>query len=152
LTRNYTIGLLLFLATISAAQTASDSTAAVSPESIGMGWLLFKTIAILILIIGLIFVSVYLLKRYVFGGSTLAKDSEWIQILGQIQIQPKKFVTLVRVMNRVILVGSTDSSMDTLAEFGDAASLQPFLEKMKTGPGNWNEGKFLGLFRKNLES
>ena len=117
-----------------------------------MGWLLFKTIAILILIIGLIFVSVYLLKRYVFGGSTLAKDSEWIQILGQIQIQPKKFVTLVRVMNRVILVGSTDSSMDTLAEFGDAASLQPFLEKMKTGPGNWNEGKFLGLFRKNLES
>ena len=138
------------------AQSGADSTtvapAESSPQTINIGWMLFKTIGILFLIIILILLLVFLLKKYVFRSSLRGKESDWIQILGQVQIQPKKFLTLVKVLDRVILVGMTDSSMVSLAEFEDLEKIEPLLETITRKPAAFNEGNFLGLFRKNLES
>lgn len=122
-----------------------------SPEPLNMGWLLVKTAAFLILIVALILVSVYLLKKYVFGASAFGKNAEWIQVLGQIQIQPKKYLALVRVLDKVLLVGFSDSTMQTLTEFDDPEKIQPFLDRLEQQPSAWSEGRFLEIFKKNLQ-
>ncbi len=145
----------LLLALPVLAQTVDDSSAAdisSGAQPVNMGWLLVKTMAILIFIIILIFASVYLLKKYVFGTTGGVKQSDWMQILGQTQIMPKKFLVLVKVMDRILLVGLTDSSMQTIAEFEDETKIKPYLEKLQSKPGSWNESKFLGMIKKNLES
>lgn len=136
-------------------QSTTDSSAAGpasrDPQSLNMGWLLIKTIGILVLIVVLIIVSVHLLKKYVFNGSGSMKDSGWIQILGQFQIQPKKHLALVKVLDRVLLVGVTDSSIQTLAEFDDLSGVQPMLERLQTGAGSWQESRFFGMIKKKLQ-
>lgn len=147
-------GMLLFSSLF--AQSGADSTAVApvksSPQTINMGWMLFKTIGVLFLIVALILLLVFLMRRYVFNSPLSGKDSDWIQILGQVQIQPKKFLTLVKVLDRVVLVGMTDSSIVSLAEFNDPGKIEPFLETIARKPAVFNQGNFLGLFRKKLES
>ena len=149
------IGFILFLPTVLFSQTGIDSSAvpplSKNTQSINMGWLLFKTMGVLVLIILLIFILVYFLKKYFFNSSTAGGDLECIQVLGQTQIRPKKFLALVKVLNRVILVGLTDSSMETLTEFEDTSKIQPYLDKLNKKPGKWNESRFLKIIKKNMQ-
>jgi len=153
--RGLTEAFRLFLYPIVLMQESLDTARVVSPvnspEPLNMGWLFIKTAAFLVLIVALILVTVFLLKKYVFGASAFGKNVEWIQVLGQIQIQPKKYLTLVQVLDRVLLVGLSDSAMQTLAEFDDLDKIQPFLDSLKQQPSAWNEGKFLEIFKKNLQ-
>ncbi|GAB4364588.1 MAG: hypothetical protein Kow0042_03290 [Calditrichia bacterium] len=151
-----TLFLVLILFLMAHAQSGADSSMA-SPatnptQSLNMGWLLFKTILILLLIIALIFVLVYLMKRFVFAAQGRNRESNWIQVLGQVQIQPKKFLALVKVIDRVVLVGLTESSVQALAEFDDLNKIQPYLDSMKKSANHWSENRFLGIFKKNLGS
>ncbi len=149
-----TIVVILFATAVGFAQVSADSSTAspANPQTINMGWLLLKTIGFLVLIIALIVVSVYLLKKYVFTGTSRVKDSDWLQVLAQTQIQPKKSLALVKVLDRVVLIGMSDASIQTLAEFENLSSIQSYLEKFEANPGSWNEGTFLGLMKKNLKS
>ena len=148
--------ILLFLLPLFNAfgQNFADSSAvgAGQPEPLNMGWMLFKTMGMLILIIALIFVTVFVLKKYVYGNSFQSAGSEWIRVLGQIQIQPKKYLALVQALNKVVLISITDVGVETLAEFESLDQIQPMLDEMQEKTGNNVDQKFLGLFRKKLES
>lgn len=131
--------------------SARVTTPVPSAEPVNMGWMFVKTAAFLILIIALILLTVYLLRKYAFGATGPGKNNGWIQVLGQIQIQPKKYLALVQVLDRVLLVGLSDSAMQTLTEFDDLEKIQPFLESLKRQPSAWNERNFLEIFKKNLQ-
>lgn len=131
---------------------ADSASTAANPPAMNMGWLLFKTVAILGIIIILIFAGVYFLKRFVFGANTKAGDTHWIKILGQIQLHPRQTLSLIQVMDRVILVGITESSMQTLTEFNDPEEIRPYLEGLQSQGGQWTAGRFKGIFKKHLES
>lgn len=154
------LGTILFLLLWSLplwAQTAADTSAAAHklPETsqpLNMGWMLFKTAAVLALIIVLIFVSVYLLKKYVYRGFTSADNSDWIKVLSQFQIQPKKFIALVQVFDRLLVVGITDASIRTLSEISDPQTIQAYLEQMTKAPENWRGNKFLDMLKKNFQT
>lgn len=144
---------LLFLMAPALAQTVADSSAAMPhAQSINMGWVLAKAILSLLLIIGLIFLSVYLLRKYVYRGYQSGSASEGMRILSQIQIQPKKFVALMQVYNRVLVVGITDAAMHTLTEFNDEESVRTILSQVEHAPDKWTQHKFLEMFKKNLQS
>lgn len=138
------------------AQVSGDSSSAVPlnqpAEQINMTWMFFKTMGLLVLIIVLILISVYFIKKYVFNPAGPNGQSGWIRIIGQTQIQPKKVLTLVKVLDKVILLGSTDGNIRSLAEFSNIAELQPFLDNLEKNSGDWRGNRFFRLIKKNLES
>ncbi|MFZ0389261.1 MAG: flagellar biosynthetic protein FliO [Calditrichia bacterium] len=147
--------LVLLLLLPAAAQVASDSAAvpAANPaSSLNMGWLFFKTMLILVFIIVLIFAAVFVLKKYVYGSSAASGKNEWIQVLASMQLQPKKQVSLLKVFNRILLVGITDNQMQTLAEFDDLSNIEPLLSSMKRNTANRTQANFRGFLRRNMES
>jgi flagellar biosynthetic protein FliO len=138
------------------AQEAADSSA-VSPltesaEPLNMTWMFFKTMGLLAVIIILILISVYLIKKYIFNPSDISGESGWIRVLGQTQIHPKKILTLVMVLDRVILLGVTDSHVENLAEFNNTSEIQPLIESLDKKTGVWQDSRFLKLIKRNLES
>ena len=150
------LGLNFILVNSLVAQVKSD-TAAVMPFSeasqpINMTWLFFKTMGLLVVIIFLIFLSVYLIKKYVFHPNSGTGESGWIRVIGQTQIHPKNILTLVKVLDKIILLGSTDTNVENLAEFNNIPEIQPFLDRMGKKPGTWRENRFLRIIKKNLES
>jgi flagellar biosynthetic protein FliO len=146
----------IFFTSFSFTQETTDSSAvfplAEGTQPMNMTWLFFKTMGLLVVIILLILISVYLLKKYVFNAGGVSGESGWIRVLGQTQIHPKKILTLVMVLDKVILLGSTDTSVKNLAEFDNLGEIQPFLENLEKKPGVWQENRFLRLIKKNLES
>ncbi|GAB4337280.1 MAG: hypothetical protein Kow0037_19820 [Calditrichia bacterium] len=149
----WTIAAILLSSLNGWAEVVADSAnTAANPPAMNMGWLLFKTIAILGIIIILIFAGVYFLKRFVFGANAKAGDTHWIKVLGQIQLHPRQTLSLIQVMDRVILVGITESSMQTLTEFENPEEIRPYLEGLQNQGSQWAAGRFKGIFKKHLES
>jgi flagellar biosynthetic protein FliO len=89
------------------------------PERPGLVGLTLKLLFSLVLIIFLIWLSIYLIKKtsmakglgLQFGGSGL------IEVLERGYIAPKKAVYIVKVGGKVLALGVTDTSITTLAEF-----------------------------------
>ncbi len=144
---------LLFSAAGAWAQTVADSTATMPrPEPIHMGWLLAKATLTLLLIIGLIFATVYLLRKYVYRGYSGSGSAEGLRILSQIQIQPKKFIALLQVYNRLLIVGISDASMHTLTEFRDPEEVRAILEQVHKPTEAWGQHKFIEFFKKSMQN
>ncbi|MBI4531941.1 MAG: flagellar biosynthetic protein FliO [Candidatus Latescibacteria bacterium] len=89
------------------------------PERPGLVGLTLKLLVSLVLIIFLIWLSVYLIKKtsmakglgLQFGGSGL------IEVLERSYIAPKKAIYIIKVGGKVLALGVTDTSITTLAEF-----------------------------------
>ncbi len=146
---------ILFIV-VAFAQSGLDSSGT-SPakehaQSINLTWLFFKTMGILILIIALIIATVYLMKKYLFQPTGLSGDKDWIRVLSHTQIQPKKFLTLVRVFDRVILLGSTETTVQRLAEFDNLNEIKPYLDQIEKKFPSGKESRFLGLIKKQIEA
>lgn len=89
-----------------------------------VGWAIVRTIAALLFILGLFFVLVYLLKRYypkAFGGTVLPSDKgDGIDILTVRPLGGKRFLYLVKVGGRRILIGMTEQQMQPLSVWDEA--------------------------------
>jgi flagellar biosynthetic protein FliO len=150
------LGLIFMLVSPLAAQVQPDTTGIIpfseSSQPLNMTWLFFKTMGLLVVIIFLILLSVFLIKKYLFNPARGTGESGWIRVLGQTQIHPKNILTLVKVLDKVILLGSTDTSVENLAEFNNIPEVQLYLDRMEKKQGAWRENKFLRIIKKNLES
>jgi flagellar biosynthetic protein FliO len=77
---------------------------------------LLRIISALVLVIGAIYGGLYLLKRMMGTKYAGAKKFGNLEVLETIHIGPKKTVSLLRVGEKSVLVGSTDGSMSLLSE------------------------------------
>ncbi len=94
-----------------------------------MEWILVKTLLSLGAVIGLMVGLVFLLKKYVYAGRVGSSSSVEIGVLGHRVLQPKRSVYVLKVLNKVIVVGSSEQGLQTLAEVTDAESLAEVDEK-----------------------
>ncbi len=85
-----------------------------------MGWVLLKTLASLAAVLGLMFVLVIVMKKYLFGFQAKRSTLVSVDILGQQLIQPKRSVVVLKVLNKIFIVGMTEEGMSTLGEIEDA--------------------------------
>lgn len=72
----------------------------------------------LLLIIGIIYAVVFLMKKFTgkrFGASGRAKN---IQLIEQTYLAPKKSVCLLKLGERAVVVGITETNVNLLTEFG----------------------------------
>jgi flagellar biosynthetic protein FliO len=89
-----------------------------------MDWLFFKTFLSLGLVIGLIVVVLYLMKKFLYGGRAANIASGNMKLLGHLAIQPKKVIYLVKVVDKVFVVGVAENSMQMLGEINNPELLR----------------------------
>lgn len=84
--------------------------------SFNFGIASLKVIGSLFLLLAILFLVLYLLKR--FGPRTGLPFSQQYQmkILGQLSLGAKKKLILVRFLNRILLLGVTDSKIELISE------------------------------------
>ncbi|KAA3648375.1 MAG: flagellar biosynthetic protein FliO [Chloroflexi bacterium] len=112
--------------------------------SINPLWVALDLIIKLILVLGLIYGSLYLLRRW--QGNTLARPDKQVRLLESTRLSPRQGLHLVQAGTRVLLIGATDNSLSTLAEIDQSElsdpqliSAEPFSESLakaiKSGDG-----------------
>lgn len=87
-----------------------------------MDWLIVKAFLTMLMIIGLMVGLLVVVRRYFYAKPRIADEN--LKVLSTISLQPKKAIYLVKVFNKVMLVGVSDSSMAALGEITDDESLQ----------------------------
>jgi flagellar biosynthetic protein FliO len=85
--------------------------------------LLFRVAFSLAFIVLLIWGAVWVMRRFSGGGIRSAGGDALVDVLGRTYIAPKKAVYILRVGDRALAVGVTESAMTPLAEMDLAEAL-----------------------------
>ncbi len=85
--------------------------------------LLFRVAFSLAFIVLLIWGAVWVMRRFSGGGIRSAGNDALVDVLGRTYIAPKKAVYILRVGDRALAVGVTESTMTPLAELDLAETL-----------------------------
>jgi len=86
------------------------------PEIPSLPGSLVKAFTSLLIIIGLIILTVYLLKRFLFSKGDLGISGKSLKMLSNIYIGDKKRVCIVEVLGKILVLGVTNSSITLLSE------------------------------------
>lgn len=86
----------------------------------GMGSASFKALGALLLILALIFLIAWIVRRYLlrFLPATVTRG-DGIQILAVRILGPKRSVHLLKVEGHTLLIGSSESEVTLLKDFGE---------------------------------
>ncbi len=145
-----TASVLLTLAAWLWANPLPDSTLnAPGADAPSLGGLIIRTILTLLLILGLIFALVFLLKKYFRQQLPGMKSTPWLKIIGKVPVGPRQSLMLVKSFDRILLLGITEQNIQQVAEFSADANIQRKLEEMTQ---NTPEGKFWQIFKNKMES
>jgi len=111
-----------------------------------------KVIFMLALVLAVILVSVWLLKKVTPQFSRSA-NSGLIKILSTFWLGPKKALYLIQVAGKILLVGVTDHNINIISEFSDPDEAHNVLTSLEGKKSEPNFANLLSsLFNKNRES
>jgi flagellar biogenesis protein FliO len=82
---------------------------------------LIKTLVALAAVLGLMFLVVLLMKRYFLSGPHSASEVVEIEVLSQKSLQPKRQLLVVKVLNKVMVLSSTEHGIQAVGEIDDEA-------------------------------
>jgi flagellar biosynthetic protein FliO len=111
---------------------------------------LLQAFGSLVLVILLAFVVLFFVKKFVYKDFTgfSNKTNLSFKIISQVSLLPKKSIFLVKVFDRILVVGVTDVSMNILSEINDKGTIEDiessFSEK------NADNTKFLNILKSNI--
>jgi flagellar biosynthetic protein FliO len=97
-----------------------------------MDWLIVKTFLTMFLIVGMMFGLLLVVRKYFFVKPRFVNDN--LKVLSSMSLQPKKSIFLVKVFDRIMLVGVSDNAIASLGEITDGEVLQK-LESSVQKPG-----------------
>jgi flagellar protein FliO/FliZ len=97
-----------------------------------MEWMLIKTLGSLVAVLALMGGLAFVVRRYGFRPGVRRREGIEIEILGSRSLGPRRSVQVLRVMNRIIVVGVSDHGMQTLSEMTDEVGLS--VEDRPRGP------------------
>lgn len=107
--------------------TPSENAGAVP----GFGELMFKTLVLLGFIIILIYVILYLLRRFVYkknyGTATKA-----VKVLQIVPLIAKKSLCVIKVVDRILVIGISESGISKLSEIDEPERQQKWISQFNT--------------------
>lgn len=109
----------------------------------------FRNLIIAILILGsLLWLGLLLAKKYMPGGNQLFA-SPALEVLGRTHLEPRRYISMVRVGKRVVVVGVSPDGMTPLTEITDGEEVAELMEvaKPKTETG---KGLFVQLLQREV--
>ena len=111
---------------------------------------LLQAFGSLVIVILLVFAILFFVKKFVYKDFTgfSKKANLSFKILSQVSLLPKKSIFLVKVFDRILVVGVTDTAINTLSEINDKGVIEDiessFSEK------NIDDTKFLNILKSNI--
>ncbi|MCX6169920.1 MAG: flagellar biosynthetic protein FliO [Ignavibacteriales bacterium] len=103
-----------------------------------------KSFIPLVLILGLLFGVLVLVRKYSFSLSGKKQRSVNVDVIYNQLILPKKYLSLIRVQDKLLVLGISESSITLLKEL-DYNSYQDSESQSKD-----NKPNFVDLFKQNL--
>lgn len=104
-----------------------------------MEWIVVKTFLSLAAVIGLMIGVVFVMKKYMYGGKSSSANIVDMKVIGTMMLQPKRTVSVLKVMDKVLIIGVTEAGMETLGEISDRESVQEIDRKIaaQSTPSSW---------------
>jgi flagellar biogenesis protein FliO len=100
------------------------------------------------LVIGVIVAARFATRR-LFPAAQVARSSQAIRVLSRSVLAPKQQFLLLRVGNRLIVVGDTGQSMTPLCEITEPAEVAALMGQLSSEATQSSGSAFSSLFRKN---
>ncbi|HTY38004.1 MAG TPA: flagellar biosynthetic protein FliO [Bacteroidota bacterium] len=97
-----------------------------------MEFALVKTIFSLIAVLGLMVLTLMALKKFSTVGSGSRSNLVDIEVLSQKMLQPKRTLYVVKVLNKVMVISSTEQGIQSVGEIDDAAVIQTLEERQES--------------------
>lgn len=95
-----------------------------------MEWMLVKTFVSLLGVLALMAGIVIVFKKYGYKGQVPGTSVVGVEVLGSRMLAPKRSVHVLKVLNRVIVVGVTEGGMTSLSEIDDDETLRVVEERI----------------------
>lgn len=92
-----------------------------------MVWMVVKTLGLLIVIIALIVLTLSVLRRVIRPGGRGGSNPGAMRVVGTLFLEPKKGIYLVKVVDRLLILGVTEGNITMLEKVGEG----PEIEKME---------------------
>lgn len=105
---------------------------------------IIKAIIPLLVIVGLLYGVLFFIKKYGVSFKGKRNGSVNINVLSSQMIMPKKYISVVRVDDKLLVLGVSENSISLLKE------LDKSLEESKPYAANVEKNNFLDLLKKNL--
>jgi flagellar protein FliO/FliZ len=93
-------------------------------DSISFFWSFFKMLAALAIVIALMIVATYFIKKYFLHSLPEMNGSALINIVSTRHLSPKNSLILVEVFGQVILVGVSNQQIAMLSRIDDPAAME----------------------------
>lgn len=95
-----------------------------------MEWVVVKTLLSLTAVLALMGGIVFVMKKFLLGGRASPSHIVEMRVLGTMMLQPKRAVSVIQVMNKVLILGVSEEGMQTLGELSDEQSLKEIADKL----------------------
>ena len=105
------------------AETAQEDSLMQS-QQVNMGTLLLRTVLSLVAVITLLYIGVFFLKKFVLHKNGSGRANTSLRVMDSTFLGPKKAVYLVEVVDRILILGVTDSQVSLLSEITDQETLK----------------------------
>jgi len=114
-----------------------------------MDGLFLQAFGSLVLVVTLIFAVLYLLKKFVIRDFSAGKKNiTEFKIIGQVMLQPKKYISIIKVVDRILIIGLTDNNINLLSEITDLDAVKSIETSFNAGKSD--NKKFLDHLKSNL--
>lgn len=122
-----------------------------------MFWAILKVVFVLILITGMVYGTLYLLRKYVFAFDRNKSKIVPIKVLSTQMLMPKKFIQVVQIRDKVFVLGVSDHAINLIERFDDLAEKLPGenpsdteLKGLEEFRNNFAKDNLLNVLKKNL--
>lgn len=103
-----------------------------------------KALIPLIVIVGLLYGALIFVKKYGFSLNKNKKGSVSISVISSQMIMPKKFISVVKVEGKLLVLGVSDHSITLLKEFDEE------IDTHEDTNDKSDKNTFLEILKKNL--
>jgi flagellar biogenesis protein FliO len=109
-------------------------------------WIVLKTVLSLALVVGLMLGVVFLVRKFSLGSGGHNASQIDIDVLGWRTLQGRRSVAVLRVLDKVIVVGISEDGMSTLAEMQWHESMSPATPMQAASPSLFQGilGRYMG--------
>jgi flagellar protein FliO/FliZ len=115
-------------------------------DSVSFFWSFFKMLAALAIVIALMIVATYIIKKYFFHSLPEMNGSTMINIVSTRHLSPKNSLMLVEVLGQVILVGVSNQQMSMLSHINDPAAMEK-IKNVRLKEGLFSEANPLARYK-----
>ncbi|HLP17821.1 MAG TPA: flagellar biosynthetic protein FliO [Bacteroidota bacterium] len=101
-----------------------------------MDWLWLRMLGSLLLIVGLIIATLWVLKRFMTFGKPVTGSGVALELAGVLHLAPRRSVYAVKAGGQVILLGVADHSVSFLTQLPESSCTQASDATMHPGTGH----------------